>query len=248
MSFGYSVSDVITVGRLIADLARCLKDVGGSKSEYQELRRELDCLDDVLKDLDKRSVGMSSSSTLNAIKAAALHCRHPLEEFLGGIQKYDELLGTQAKGSSIKSTASKVRWAFQEKDKVQKLQNYLNVHIGTINMQLAKHGLEMLDLVSDKVRTDQLSTPDGLEGIRATAVEIKDNCTTQLLVVRQSKSILARLSEMMSGEYLAMWRSILGTVTGIRYAPFQTMLVCLETKLIHRKRHNPGDVSSDFGD
>lgn len=49
-------------------------------------------------------------------------------------------------------------------------------------MQLAMHGLEMLDHVSEKVQTDQSSIQDRPEGIQSYTAMPIDNSATQLLL------------------------------------------------------------------
>jgi uncharacterized protein YbjQ (UPF0145 family) len=41
MSFGFSVGDFLAAAGLIKDIITCLKDAGGSASEYQELMRKI---------------------------------------------------------------------------------------------------------------------------------------------------------------------------------------------------------------
>jgi hypothetical protein len=123
MSFGFSVGDFIAVGSLIKDISSCLQDAGGSKAEYQEILRELECLQQALRHLDKLQNGCSSSANLDFIKYAALSCRRPLEQFLGKIRKYDKSLGVWGKDGVIQSTAVKLRRGFGQKEEVRKLQS-----------------------------------------------------------------------------------------------------------------------------
>ena len=117
MSFPFSIGDFLTVGTLIKDICRCLKDNKGSAVEYQELLRELDCLQHALCHLDKLQNGSLPTNTLGSIKYAALSCRHPLEQFLRKIQKYDTSLGVWRKDGAIKNTMKKLRWALSKRKK-----------------------------------------------------------------------------------------------------------------------------------
>lgn len=162
MSFGFSVGDFLAVGKLITDITNSLREAGGSKSEYQELLRELEFLDHALKHLERLQPG-GSPLKLESIKYAALSCRRPLEQFLGKIEKYDKALGVYGGENAIKRTTNKLRWAFGEKDEIRKLQSYLNIHVGTINILLAEHGLEMMTLASEKGQLDQLHIRERLE-------------------------------------------------------------------------------------
>jgi hypothetical protein len=133
MSFGFSVGDFLAAGKLIGQITLSLQEAGGSKSDYQELLRELESLDRALKHVEKLGSRSVSTATLDSIKCAALLCRHPLEEFLGKIQKYESGLGVWAK-DGVKGTARKVDWALRKKEDVRKLRDYLSLHVNSINM------------------------------------------------------------------------------------------------------------------
>lgn len=208
MSFGFSVGDFFTVGRLVADIISSLRDAGGSKSDYQELLRELDSLHDALRHLDKLQPSSASSTNLDSIKYAALSCRRPLEQFLNRAKRYEKSIGVWGKGGALRDRADKLRWTFTQKDEIQKLQSYLNIHVGTINILLAEHGFEMMNLASDKAEEDQLRIQERLENTRGIIRQIKDNVATQLLMVQNTNLMLARLFQMVSGEFRASWKSL----------------------------------------
>lgn len=67
MSFGFSVGDFLAVGKLITDITNSLSEAGGSKSEYQELLRELDSLNHALKHLEKLRSDNAASANLESI-------------------------------------------------------------------------------------------------------------------------------------------------------------------------------------
>jgi len=207
MSFGFSVGDFIAVGNLIKNISSCLQDAGGAKAEYQELLRELECLQQALQHLDKLQDGGSSSTNLNSIKYAALSCRRPLEQFFGKIQKYDKSLGIWGKDGVIKSTRDKLRWGFGQKEEIRKIQSYLNIHVGAINILLAEHGLEKMDLASDKAAAHQLHIRERLEDTRGIIKKISGSLNMQTLVVENTQNMLVRLFEMLSGEFRTSWRS-----------------------------------------
>ncbi len=209
MSFGFSISDFITVSKLISDIASSLKD---AKSEYQELLRELDCLDRALHYLDKLKVvdgsggrsggrcGTTPTATLDSIKCAALTCRHPLEEFLRKIKKYDSSLGVQATSACSADATGKmmgiwkrVDWAWSKKDEIRKLQGYLNIHLGVINMLLLQHGLEKLDIGSKQSEEAQRDMQKSFDHANAMMVQIEQHTRPQALAVQANNTILNRL-------------------------------------------------------
>lgn len=216
MSFGFSVGDFLAVGKLIADITNSLGEASGSKSEYQELLRELESLNHALRHLDKLPTNIASAN-LESIKYTALCCRRPLEQFLGKIQKYDMALGIWGRANPIKKTADKLRWAFKEKDEIKKLQSYLNIHIGTINMLLAEHGLERMNLASDKGQLDQLHIRERLENTRSLMQWIKGSLIAQTAVVQNNSSMLTELFGMVSGELSGSLKSLREMVAKVWY-------------------------------
>jgi hypothetical protein len=209
MSFGFSVGDVIAVGNLIKNISSCLQDTGGAKAEYQDLLRELECLQQALQHLDKlQPHGSPSSTSLDSIKYAALNCRRPLEQFLGKIRKYDKSLGVWGKEGRIVNTANKLKWGIGQKEEIRKLQNYLNIHVGTINILLAEHGLEKMDLASDKAAADQLDIRERLDETRGIIKTIRGSLAAQSLVVASTQRMTARLLDMISGDIRTSWQSL----------------------------------------
>jgi len=217
MSFGFSVGDFLAVGKLIADITNSLREAGGSKSEYQELLRELESLDHALKHLDKLPTN-GASANLESIKYAALSCQRPLEQFLGKIKKYDKALGMWGGANTFKKTADKVRWAFGEKDEIKNLQSYLNIHIGTINILLAEHGLEKMNLAFEKGELDQLHIRERLDNTRSLMQWIKDSIIKQTAAVQNANQILTTLFGMVSGEIGSSLKSLGEMVAKVWYA------------------------------
>jgi hypothetical protein len=201
MSFGFSVGDFIAVGTLVAGIISCFGESGGSKSEYQELLRELESLQHALAHLDKLRLGDSSLANIDSIKYAALSCRRPLEHFLGRIKKYDKTLGVWSKDGRLKGAAHKLGWMYGQKDEIRKLQSYLNVHVGTINILLAEHGLEIMSLASERVEADHMHIRERLDDTRAIINWIKDNVSAQALAVKFTNSMLSSLFDMITGEF-----------------------------------------------
>jgi hypothetical protein len=217
MSFGFSVGDFVTVGSLIADIICSLQEVGGSKSEYQELLRELESLKHALSHLDKLHVGASSPTNLDSIKYAALSCRRPLEQFLANIKKYDKSLGTWSQPGSLRSAADKVRWAFGQKNEIIKLQSYLNIHVGTINILLAEYGLEMINISSEKNEANQLHVRERLESTHQVIQWIRNSVSAQGFAIQTTSSMLSKLLEMVSGEVLTSLKSFGEMVSKVWY-------------------------------
>jgi hypothetical protein len=215
MSFGFSVGDFIAVGSLTADIISSLREAGGSKSEYQEILRELEGLERALSYLDMLQSGDACSTSIASIKYAALSCRRPLEKFLNNIKKYDNELGVWSKAGTIRSAAEKLKWAYTQKDEIRKLQIYLNVHVGTINILLAEHGLERMDIASERSERDQLQVRDRLEDTQKVIERINGSAQAQAQAVAVANTMLGKLFQMVSGELMASLKSLAGMVSKV---------------------------------
>jgi len=222
MSFGFSVGDFLAASQLITQITRSLREAGGSKSEYQELLRELESLSRALQHVDRLESRALSSATLDSIKCAALLCRHPLDEFLQKIQKYDTSLGLWATGG-VKSAARKVEWAMRKKEEVCKLRDYLSLHVDSINMLLMSYGLEMLEAASSKADDDHLDLQKLIDSSQATVVKnsrslaatIRGDIQAQHRIVRENNTTLMRLFGMVRGDISASLKILADTVVNV---------------------------------
>jgi hypothetical protein len=216
MSFGFSVGDFLAVGRLAQDIISCLQDAGGAKSDYQELIRELECLQRAVQHLDKLQA-KSPSTNLDSIKYAALICRQPLEEFLRKARKFDKSLGVWSKEGTIKTAVDKLRFGFGHKEEIRKLQNYLNIHVGIINLTLAEYGLEKMDIATGEATAERLHIRERLEDTRSMIRKIGDNLLLQTLVVQSTQSMLTRLFQTLTGELRTSWAALADMVAKVLY-------------------------------
>jgi hypothetical protein len=219
MSFGFSVGDFLAVGKLIADITTCLKDVGGSKSEYRDLIVELECLQKALVHLDQLKPQGDARCT-DSIKYAALSCRRPLGEFLAKLKRYEPLLGPRAIGSSWKAPVDKVRFLISEKDEIRKMQSYLSVHVGTLNVLLAEYGLERMNITREQTQSQQLEIKDRLETTKGVLLQVRDSVTKQAAAIHSAASILGKLYKLVSGEIwtsLSTLESMVASVWWVQY-------------------------------
>ncbi|KAF4470697.1 aspartic ase precursor, partial [Fusarium albosuccineum] len=202
MSFGFSVGDILAVGRPVADIASCLRESGGSRDEYQGIVRELECIRRMLDHLENLSNG-DSSPELDSIKHDALSCRQPLEEFLARIQKYSRSLSTQSKSNAIKGVIDKIGFLLNHRDDIRKLQTYLNVHLGSINVLLAKHGLNTVKLAADRCQTDHLQIKERLGTSTDLLSRIQTSIANQGPIISKTMSVAGMIFDILSEEVKA---------------------------------------------
>ena len=214
MSFGFSVGDFLAVGKLIAGITSSLREAGGSKSVYRDVVLELECLQKALVHLDRlQPQDQGSSQHVDSIKYAALSCKRPLEEFLAKLRRYEASLGPRATaGSSWKAPIDKVRFMATQSDEIRKMQSYLSVHVGTLNILLAEYGLETMNLVQEKTAADQVDIKQRIETTKGVLVQVRDSVAKQAAAVYNTAALLEKLYNIVSGEMRASWKSLEGMV------------------------------------
>lgn len=237
MSFGFSVGDFLAAGKLIFDITASLSESSGSKSEYQELLRELDSLSRALKHVENlgRHTGVSTS-TINSIRCAALLCRHPLEDFLGKVRKYEASLGVWGTEKGLKGVGKKVEWALRKKDDVRMLRDYLVLHVGSINMLLLSYGLELIDIASTTAVKDQA---DLKEVMRVGQKEIMQHSTSlavairgdQATAVEETGNLLTKFFAMVRGDIAVPLKILARTVNSV-WQVHQACNVCSISDII----------------
>lgn len=196
MSFGFSAGDFVAAVKIIADLITCLKDVGGSRDDYQELIRELESLDRTLKHIDT-----ISDPRANRVKCAALMCRHPLEEYLQKVQKYSRSLGLSHTANKAIGYTRSAQWMLTEKNEARRLRTYLSLHIGSIDMSLATLGLEILQGVA--TTENQKDFNRRLENTSRAIGQLSTGVDSQAELVRGNRTILAKLFDVVRGDVVA---------------------------------------------
>ena len=165
--------------------------------------------------MDKLKGRSDQAIAIGQIKCAALTCRYPLEAFLAKIKRYEESLGLGKSVGKIKDAGRKVQYALGKKDEAGKLRNYLNIHIGTINMLLVQQGLEMLDVASEQTSKNQEELRDRIEASSKELREMRGNTEAQAFAVRENTSSIQKLFWMVSGEVAAPLKILTQTVAKV---------------------------------
>ena len=167
-----------------------------------------------LSQVDKLQGRGPQAIAVDQIKCAALTCKIPLEDFLAKIQKYDKHLGSE-KNDKIKTAARKVQFAFKERNEANALRNYLNIHIGTINMLLLRQGFEMLHIASESMDKNYEELRVRIEDSTRELKEVRGNAEAQTLAVKENNSILRKLLWMVNRDYKISLRALSQTVAKV---------------------------------
>jgi len=169
--------------------------------------------------VDKLQGPPCQALAIDHIKCAALTCGQPLEDFLEKIHKFESSLGVWKSGKRLKDAARKVQWVSRpgKKDGLKRLHQYLNIHIGVINMLLLQHGFGKVEYTS----RERLANPEVLiERIENSALGlqgVREDINAQMVIVAEARSIMQTLLRIIRGDIAASIRSLAATVTKIWY-------------------------------
>ena len=102
-----------------------------------------------------------------------------------------------------------------KKDEVNRLRDYLNIHVGTINMQLIRQGLELLDVAYEQSGRNQDDLKTGLDRSSKELKEVRGDLQAQALTVRENNFMLQKLFWMVGGDVAAPVKALVGMVTKV---------------------------------
>lgn len=145
MSFRFSVGDFLAAAGLIEQAVSALQEAGGSSFQYQRLSLQLHALGKALQEVDRLEYVEGLEPTVEAIKATALSCQLPLQEFLNSVKKYDQSLGLGQSAGIMKDVVFKVKFVSTKKpEAVTKLRAEITAYLGSINLLLGLYQVFVL--------------------------------------------------------------------------------------------------------
>ena len=109
----------------------------------------------------------------------------------------------------------KMQYGLKKIDEADRLRNYLNIHIGAINMLLVRHSLEVLDLSSEQTYKNYQELRDGIEDSSRDLREVRGNVEAQTLAFKENNSLIQKLFSMVGGEIAAPLKSLSQTVAKV---------------------------------
>ena len=135
--FGFGVGDFIAVLKLIARVAKALKESGGAASEYQDVVQELECLQTLLTHLGTvRFQDVASKKPAVRLTILISACQRPLEGFLERIARfYDSLDATSQRGLFHKAPR-KAQWGAFMGEEIPKLRAIVAAKVMQIQLVL----------------------------------------------------------------------------------------------------------------
>jgi len=141
--------------------------------------------------------------------------RYPLEDFLNKISKFDKSLGIGSSVGPIKSAGRKLQWGFGKKDEVARLRDYLNLHIGSINMQLLNCGLETLGAYCSDEGSHQLEIRKGLDESKTAIADLGSRVNSQSLLAQATRNAVGTLFTMVRVDIVGPLKELIQAVTKV---------------------------------
>ena len=161
MSFGFSIGDFITVGKLISDIVLILRD---SKSEYQHLIDQLLTLQESLDQVACIEPPDELQITANIIKATSLRCKTILTDFRDKLKKYERSLGLNSSAGNLRELERKLRWGTSNNAAdVRKLQQELASYVNSINIALGVYNIRVSALEAKQAQEQRDRIEDGVQ-------------------------------------------------------------------------------------
>jgi len=193
--------DFVAVSKLIYKIGAELKQGPEAAADYQLLSIELEALDRTMKSLEHIQVAQHGQKRLDAIRALALACQLPLQEFLEKIEKFDESLGPwNTKNRSFSAITQRLRWSAKYKDEARYLRARLAPNVATITVLLMTQTVDIMSnakseriIMVRKMKDSLTSQSHILAALQATSCRIAD--AQETLATRQTRLIAAALRQ-----------------------------------------------------
>jgi hypothetical protein len=139
------IGDFLAISKLIYKIGLELKKNPESASDYQHLLIELESLDRALKQLQRIKPAHHELRWLEGIRALAVTCQRPLEEFLAKIEKFEEHLGSwKVTGNRLSRFGRRLQWSIKYKEDVEELRAKLTPNVATITVLLMTQTVDTL--------------------------------------------------------------------------------------------------------
>ena len=216
MSFGISAGDFIAVAKLIKSVVSALH--GQAAFEYRELVNELHGLQRALSEIEHLPTTVDNEAAINAVKAAALMCHYPLEDFAGKLKKYSMLApqGGGTKRDVLIGIGKKAQWNIAMPSEVAKLRAYLAAHVGSLNMRILTLGITSTALAANRAKQRDSSLGVALESLDGS---IQRNNT----MVQQTHSGIELLRDILSNTVVPQLQALVGLAQKVWASNMQMM-------------------------
>lgn len=110
-----------------------------------------------------------------------------------------------------------MQWAFGpgREDEINKLRNYLHVHIEIVNLQMIQQGFEAMRLDMDEASAEQEALKGSVESSAQELKDIRGDLQAQTLIVKEHGSVVRTLANMVVGEVIAPLTALTNMVSKV---------------------------------
>ena len=218
MASPVSVGDVLAVSKLIIDTIASLRD--SSSAGYRQLVQELYGLERAIHELEHLPCAPAQRPQVDALRVAALGCKHILDDFVPKLRAYRvlELRGpdeAKAPWDKARRIAGRPRWGFSMEDEVRTLRAKLAAHIGYLSMRIVTLGLQTTTLSEERAQKDAKGLTKELEDTKANIITLRQNSGLWGLALGRIESILRSLSGALTGEVVPQLKTLIEIMNGV---------------------------------
>ncbi|CAN9441449.1 unnamed protein product [Alternaria alternata] len=142
VGFGFSVGDLIAVGKLAHDIAVALSDCRGASAEYRSLiellgslKTSLGLINNFISTLPVATSSRVDQAFMNGILFHAGCCYKLLNEFAADSRKYTQSL-LNGQGSKAKVAFRKIKWSLYSAEDSRRLERRLSMHMDAFDRYL----------------------------------------------------------------------------------------------------------------
>ncbi|RII19140.1 hypothetical protein CUC08_Gglean001803 [Alternaria sp. MG1] len=142
VGFGFSVGDLIAVGKLAHEIANALSDCRGASAEYKSLiellgslKTSLNLISNFLSTLRVTTSSRVDQAFMNGILFHAGCCYKLLNEFASDSRKYTQSL-LNGQGSKAKVAFRKIKWSLYSAEDSRRLERRLSTHMDAFDRYL----------------------------------------------------------------------------------------------------------------
>ncbi|KAK4160655.1 hypothetical protein QBC43DRAFT_325015 [Cladorrhinum sp. PSN259] len=135
MSFGYAVGDVVAVLGLFERIAIEIRSYRDGPNHFQQLQAELEMHRTTIQSiLTVEPTCLKDFVIVQRIRAIALHCRLPLQQFLDQMHGKEQALGNFRTARGLTAIGTRLHWSLIGKKDVDELRNTLLSRMLAINL------------------------------------------------------------------------------------------------------------------
>ncbi|OWY49740.1 ankyrin [Alternaria alternata] len=142
VGFGFSVGDLIAVGKLAHEIANALNDCRGASAEYrsliellESLKTSLNLIGNFISTLPVTTSSRVDQAFMNGILFHAGCCYKLLNEFAADSRKYTQSL-LNGKGARAKIAFRKIKWSLYSAEDSRRLEGRLGTHMEAFDRYL----------------------------------------------------------------------------------------------------------------